>query len=316
MIIRRTVAAILVFLFVISSVAALTVFAISNTFFRASFYEEDLSQETYEFLISSTVKNLMNENEFVQDNFTEADLRREIITVFPESIFNKMVKQLVAEMEILKQDPSKPITLKLGTYRESLLTLAHNMSFRVFESIPKCRGGEIPEEGINDLPTCVPSDVEYNVIAAPFSEEFEKAIYAAVPEQVQLDLNATIGDEGFVLSNSLKMLDTVKIIFYLILLSLLVLIALVIWKPFVSVLTHEGLAFFFSGLLGLILSYALYLIPPVIAENINGELLKEDIRKLIEEIIGLFSLEVQKGAYIFLALGAILILVRFFMKKR
>ena len=185
---------------------------------------------------------------------------------------------------------------------------------RPAQDVLEC-GGEIPEEGINGLPTCVPSDVEYNVIAAPFSEEFEKAIYAAVPEQVQLDLNATIGDEGFVLSNSLKMLDTVKITFYLILLSLLVLIALVIWKPFVSVLTHEGLAFFFSGVLGLISSYALYLVPPVIAENINGELLKDDIRKLIEEIINLFSLEVQKGAYIFLALGAILILVRYFMKK-
>lgn len=316
MIFRRTIAAILVFLFVISSVAALMVFATSNTFFRASFYEEDLSQHTYEFLISSTVKNLMEENEFVQDQFTEADLRREIMTVFPENIFDNMVKQLVSEMETLKQDPSKPITLKLGTYRESLLTLAHNMSYRVFESIPKCRGGEIPEEGTDGLPTCIPSDVEYNIIAAPFSEEFEKAIYAAVPEQVQLDLNATIGDEGFVLSNSLKMLDTLKITFYFILLTLLVLIALIIWKPFVSVLTHEGLAFFFGGLLGLVVSYTLYLIPPVIAENINGELLRDDIRLLIEKIVAIFSLEVQKGAYIFLALGAVLILVRFFMKKR
>jgi len=316
MIFRRAVAAILVFIFIASSLAAFLVYATSNTFFKSDFYEKELSEDTYSFLVNATVKNIINENEFVEENFTEADLRREIEGVFPESIYNKMVRQLISEMETLRQDPSMPLTLEMGTYRESLLTLAHNMSYRLFESIPKCEGGEIPDELSNGLPSCVPPEVEYNVVAAPFSEEFEKSIYAAVPEQVQLDLNSTVGEGGYVLSNVFQTLDTLKVIIYAVLLLLLVMIALIIWKPFSSVLAYMGSAFFISGVLGVVLSYTLFVLPPTIAEKINGELLRDDIQTLVEKIIGLFSAEVQKGAYIFLALGAVLVLTRIFMKKR
>lgn len=316
MIFRRVLAAFLVFIFIASSLAAFLIFATSNTFFSAAFYEEDIESDAYDFLVNATVKTLVHDNEFIAENFTEADLRREIIEVFPESIYEKMVKQLISEMETLRQDPSRPITLELSTYRESLLTLAHNMSFKLFQSIPECDEGEIPEEGKDGLPTCIPPGVEYNLVAAPFSEGIEQSIYAAVPEQIQLDLNATVGEGGYVLSNVFQTLDTVKIIIYGILLILLVLIALLIWKPFLVILSYEGTAFLISGILGVLLSYLLYFLPSVISANFKNPLLQDDIRVLVDKIVELFSFQVQKGAYIFLALGAVLILTRLFMKKR
>lgn len=316
MIFRRILAGILVFVFIVSSLAAFLVFGISNTFISPDFYSEDLSDETYNFLVSATVKNVTNENDFIEKNFTEADLRREITEVFPKPVYDKMLSQLIRELDTLEDDPSKPLTLKLTTYRESLLTLAHNMSYQVFESIPKCEEGEIPEETDSGLPSCVPDAVEYNLVAEPFTEEFEKAIYSAVPEQVQIDLNASVGNEGFMLSNVFQAIDTLKIVIYAVLLGSLILIVLLIWKPFASILSYLGLAFFTGGLSGVIVSYLLPMLSPVVAEKVNGELLIEDIRVLTDKIFFLFGVEIQKGAYIFLALGALLILIRLFIKKK
>ncbi len=313
---RRILGGILVFVFIISSLAAFLIFAFSNTFVSADFYSDKLSEDSYNFMVNATVKNLTSENEFIENNFTEADLRREIIAVFPKSVYDKMLNQLIRELDTLKDDPSKPLTLKLGTYRESLLTLAHNLSYQVFESIPKCEEGEVPEETENDLPSCVPPYVDYNLVAEPFTEEFEKAIYSAVPEQVQIDLNASVGQDGFMLSNIFQTIDTLKIIIYSILLGCLILIVLLVWKPFASILSYLGLAFFTGGLSGVIVSFLLPMLSPVVAEKINGELLIEDIRILTDRIFYLFGLEMQKGAYIFLALGALLILTRLFIKKK
>ncbi len=316
MIFRRILAAILVIVFIISSLAAFLIFGVSNTFTSADFYSDKLSEDTYNFMINATVKNLSNENEFIENNFTEADLRREITAVFPKSVYDKMLSQLIRELDSLKDDPSKPLTLKLSTYRESLLTLAHNLSYKVFESIPKCEDGEIPEESESGLPTCVPPAVEYNLVAEPFTEEFEKAIYAAVPEQIQIDLNSSVGNDGFMLSNVFQAIDTLKIVIYALLLGSLILIVLLIWKPFASILSYLGLAFFTGGLSGIIVSFLMPMLSPVVAQKVDGDLLFEDIRLLTDKIFYLFGIEIQKGAYIFLALGALLILVRLFIKKR
>jgi len=313
---RRALAAFLVLLFGISSLFAFTVYAVSNTFFSPSFYEEDISQAAYEFMINATVKNLIDSDEFVAEHFDETDLRREIIVVFPETLFQKMVNQLVTEMESLKEDPNQPITMKMGVYRESLLTLAHNLSYQLFESIRQCKGGEIPEEKSNGLPTCIPSQVEYNTITAPFTDQFEKAIYAAVPEQVQIDLNSSVGNDGFILSNWLVLMDTAKVVFYIVLLSILVIIALLIYKPFSAILSYEGIAFLLAGFLGVIVSYGISFLPVLIGESMKADLLKDEILTFMGSIFALFGAEVQKVALVFLAMGAILILVRLFIKKR
>lgn len=291
------------------------VYAFSNTFFSKEFYEEKTVEDTYNFLIGATVNNLMEENALLENYFTEADLRREIMSVFPREIYVKMVRQLVAEMETLEQDSSRPLTLKLGTYRESLLTLAHNLSYRLFEYIPKCAEGELPLEGDKSLPSCVPDGVEYNIVAAPLTEEFEKSVYAAVPEQVQLDLNATVGDGTFMLSNVFVLLDTVKTAVYAVLMGIIIIIALLIWKPFSTVISYEGAGFLLGGLSGLALSYAFMVLPAAIAEKAEGEALAGDIKLLAEKTVSLFSAEMQKGAYLFLALGALMVLARMFIKK-
>ncbi|MEZ4087044.1 MAG: hypothetical protein R3B71_01730 [Candidatus Gracilibacteria bacterium] len=316
MIFRRVLAAFLVFVFIAVSAAAFMVFAVSNTFLRASFYEEDLRDPAYDFLVSTTVSSIEESNGPIGKYFLEEELQEEVEGVFPKELFDKTVREVIEEVETLKDDPEQPLTFKLNTYRESLLTLAHNLAFRMFQTLPTCGEGELPRENSDGLPSCVPSGIEYGDIADDLSMQFEKDIYAAVPEQGQFDIVSAFGEAGLGVFSVLVQLDSIRAAFYGILLVLLALIALLIYKPFTRVLMQEGLAFTLSGLVGLIVGFAITLFVPMIMEQRLGDLYTPSLNNLMSHMMGLFSGEVYKAGAIFLITGVILLVVRHIMKNR
>lgn len=311
---RRLIAGFLVLAFISISQISFLVFAFSNTFLTPDFYKDKISSDIYTFMVNITVDNLMDESVLLREYFTEADLRREIIDVFPQDIFDSMINQLILDMELLKDDPSVPLTLKLSVYRESLLTLAHNFSYNLFESIEKCEIDEVPFENDNLIPSCIPSGTEYNIIALPFVSEFEKTIYSAVPEQIQVDLNSTVlGSDSFVLSNVFQFIEDFKLFVYVTLIVVLVLIAFLVWKPLNTLLTYIGISFLVSGVSGVFLSYLIVYFPKIIIEKFEDMVF--EFSTLFEKILSFFAVEMQKGAYLFLFLGLVIIIFRFFMKK-
>jgi hypothetical protein len=164
----------------------------------------------------------------------------------------------------------------------------------------------------------VPEGVEYNLIAAPFASQFESAIYQSVPEQVQLDLiNATGGQNGAALW--LQNFDTIRLILYIILIFLLIVIAFLIYTPFSSIIFYEGFAFFISGVMGYFMAYGLGAMPQYLFEQISkGDPAKQtaDLANYLQYLFGFVIDEMQRISLTFIALGVVLLLVRFFMIKR
>lgn len=316
MIIRRIIAGILVFFFTAVSTAAFLVFGVSNSFLRTSFYQEDLKEPGYEFFVESTVLSIEEADGPISEYFIKEELREEVKNVFPLSLFERTVQEMVKEVETLGENPDQPLTFKLDVYRESLLTLAHNLSFKMFESLPSCLEGELPDQGPDGLPTCIPEGFEYNDISGRLTQEFEKNIYAAIPEQGQFDVKSAFGESGFSVLNVLVQLDTVKTLFYGILLILLSLIALIIYRPFVAILMTEGLAFLLSGIVGIIVGFSLTFMPGIIAGQMEDHYLKEPLIDLFGAMVNGFSAEIQRGALVFLATGIILLSVRYYLNKK
>ena len=89
---RRSLAAFLVLVFVLFSVVTFTFFAFNNTFLKAAFYTDNLSESGYEFVIDQSAKMIYRSDEFISKNFTESDLKREISNVFSKDIFKKISK--------------------------------------------------------------------------------------------------------------------------------------------------------------------------------------------------------------------------------
>jgi hypothetical protein len=317
-ILRRVLAGFLVFLFILSSLPTFAVYSVSNTYLRPKFYSGKIVQGTYDFLVSFTAKNLHTSDPIIEEHFTELDLKREIEKVFPRELFQGVADDMSVQMEKFQEHPTKPVTLSMKKFRDSLVTLSHGLSYLLFESFPKCADGVFPENKENGLPTCVPEGVEYNLIAAPFASQFESAIYESVPEQIQLDLaTATGGESGAVVW--FKNFDTVRLVLYIVLICLLIVIAFLIYKPFSLIVFYEGFAFLISGVMGYFMAYGIGSMPQYLFEQITKDDPSKQTAELLTYLQYLFGFiidEMQRISLTFLALGGVLLLVRFFMIKR
>lgn len=316
MLFRRALAWFFILLFTVVALPTFLFFGFSNSFLRQSFYEGPVSDATYDFLLKVTAKSLIAADEALAAHFTEGDLRSEMMTVFPSDLFKKMVADFAGQVEKLKADPQQPLTISLKVFRESLLTFANNLSFRLFESLPVCKEGQIPGEDVKGLPSCIPEGVEYNDIASPFAAKFEDAVYAAVPEQIQIDLNAAQGQSGVTPAAVFRMFSAAKMVLFAVLLLLLILIALLIYSPFSLIAKYVGAAFAISGIFGYLLSFGLSQIPRYLPVEADTAGFREDFVRFAEYLVSFVSAESQKIALIFLAVGAILILMRLFLAHK
>lgn len=313
---RRFTAGLLILLFVAVSLPMFLIFGLSNSVMRSSFYDGPVADQAYNLLLKITARNLMKSDPIIAEYFTETDLKSGMMDVFPVELFKKMVADFAGQVDKLKDNPERPLVISMKTFREGLLTFANNLSYKLFQTLPICGGGEIPAEDTRGLPTCVPQGVEYNIVAAPFSKQFESAIYTVVPEQVQLDLNAAMGQSGFTIAGIFDGFMMVKYVLYGALLVLLALIALLVHNPFSLIAKYEGIAFVLSGVAGYLLSVGLSMLPGYIMGDVNIPDFKDDVLQFLQYVFTYVSAESERIALVFLALGAVLILVRVFMVQK
>lgn len=311
---RRILAAFLVFLFIAVSAVTFVFFAASNTLLNPDFYKGSVKNDIHDFLVNTISNSLIENDVIIAENFTETDIKREIKEVFTLDVFEKL--DLPGAIRTIKDNPERPYTLSLTVLRQSMLTLAHNLSFRLFENISRCEGGEVPEVNVKGLPTCVPVESEYDDVLRPFSTQFENAIFITIPDQIDINLSSTDANGDIFLAEVLSEMAAIKYGLYTTLIVLIVLIALLILRPFSLIMMFEGLAFMISGFCGYVLSLMIGYIPKISTINF-GEVTKSgDIEALIMKLLYFLSAEVQKVALLFLAFGAVLILVKIYLKRR
>jgi hypothetical protein len=312
---RKITAGLLILLFTAVSLPTFLYFGLSNTVFRKSFYEGALVEKTHDLLLNATAKKLLTVDEVISDYFTESDIKAEMLEVFPVNLFGKAMADFGSQIEQVRDGDLKTITISMDVYRRSLLTLANNLSYRLFETLPRCGGGEVPSEDVRGLPTCVPEGVEYNMVAAPFAKQFEASVYLSVPEvKVNLEQISVAGSVS--LATVIGWFFTAKNVLYAALLLMLVLIALLIFSPFSAICKYEGIAFILSGISGYLLCLGLSWLPAYLLSGADLGEMGPQVVQYAGHLVSAVSAESQKVALIFVALGAVLVLVRVFMVNR
>lgn len=317
MVFRRVLAGFLISIFSVVALPTFLFFGVSNSFLRESFYQGPVVNDAYNFLVNVTAKGLLKQDDVLKDHFSEEDLKAEITAVFPLELFRRMTLELGKQVEKLKTDPERPLTISMKVFRESLLTFAHNLAFKLFKSLPVCKEGQQPLDDVKGLPSCVPAGVSYDQVAAPFAQKFEASVYSAVPEQIQIDLNAAQGKSNFTFALVLRAFANAKWFLYGALMFLLVAIALLIYTPFSLIAKYEGMAFAISGLFGYVMTLGLAFIPDYLFAN-SGKFgdMESNVVNFAGHLMSYVIAESQKIALTFLALGAMLILIRVFLVQK
>ncbi len=310
---RRAFAGVFILIFVVIALPTFLYFGVSNSILRPSFYEGPIAGTVYDFLLKVSTQRLIKADEVITEHFTESDIRTEIMSVYPLEMFKKNMAGFASQLEAVKSGASRSISFSLNDFRQSLLTFANNLAYKLFQSLPICQGGQIPEQDTRGLPTCVPPGVEYNNIAAPFSQRFEAAVYMAVPEPAPVDLNAVQGPYGVTLGKIFDGLSVAKYYLYGSLMFMLILIALLVYGPFSLIVKYEGIAFIYSGVAGYLMGWGMSYLPGYLLADANLGDMKPDVLQMSNYAMSFVVAESQKIALIFLALGAVLVLIRVFL---
>ncbi|MFC1750460.1 hypothetical protein ACFL2V_16820, partial [Pseudomonadota bacterium] len=294
MVFRRVIAALFVFVFILVSAVTFIVYGVSNTLLKPDFYRGEVRTGIHDYMVKTVSKGLIENDTIVSDNFTETDLRREISEVFSLEVFDDL--DLPTAVQAIIDNPDKPYTLSLKSIRESMFTLANNLSYRLFENIPECEGGEVPEVTVKGLPTCVPEGVSYDEASRPFSAQFEKAIFVTIPDQIDINLSVSGTSDSMPLADVISGMKTAKYTLFVTLVVLIVFIALLIFGPFSTVMLFEGLAFMISGAVGYVFAYMMTYVPQFVVGSIESGVLREDTENMVSYIFSFLTAEIQKIA--------------------
>lgn len=313
MLFRRTLAVILTLFFVAVSMLMFLLYGLGNTVLSSSFYSGPFSSGAYDFLVKVSADRIITSDFLIAGRFTPDELAGEIKDVFTADLFNNVTVDLSKQLEKIKFNPRQSVVISLKVFRASLLTVANNLAFKLFKNLPACQSGQSPQIQENNMPTCVPEGVEFNAVASPLSTRFQKAIYSAVPEQIQYDFNSADGGNKMII-NFLEWGDSIKFILYVLLLVFLVGIALLVYSPFVDILKYEGMAFGLSGVFGYLMGFAVLSLPKIYFRQMVEQHVQA--QNFAEFLFGFLSADIQKISLIFLAFGVILLLMQTFLKRK
>ena len=272
----------------------------------------------YELLLNGVSHNIYTRSPLIQKYFKENDLRKIVAESLPLDVFDQNMKNFVKDLTVLKTQPDHPLTFDLKPYRASLQKISQRLAIHLFQALPACKSTELPEFNEEGIATCVPGGTNYEAVSAPLSKQFELGVLNALPDTI--DLSLAKDENGSVITRFFSSAEVYK--FYAIgtLMLMIVLMAFVIYRPFTIIVRYEGMAFLFSGFLGFLMSVGLGEVPlwlvqayasknSAIVSALGGELV---LARYVQQIFTVFTGEIQKISFVFMALGAVLLFLYFY----
>ncbi len=321
MAVRKIFGYFLVFLFIIVSLPAFLTYGLSKTFLNPDFYSGSVVAVFYDFAVNVATRNIYQQEPTLRRHFQEAELLQEIKNTFPVSQFQKIMDDFGVRLKELKNEPEKTLTFSLKPFRTSLIAVAQRMSSKLFSVLPECQPDELPQFNEEGLATCVPKGIDPNLVSGPVAKQFEKAVYDTVPDQVDLSFSKT--DSNISIGLLLQWIDIIKTTLFGVMLTLIILIVFVVYKPFSAIIRFEGKAFLGSGLEGFLLSLVTSEAPKWVFSVFQARrdaLIQalgrdETVLKFSEYLFSFFIIEIQRVSMVFIGLGAFLLFLYFYLKK-
>lgn len=321
--IRRFFAGFLIFLFVLVAIVSFSLQGIARTFINPEFYTGEVTDGVYGFFVDVTTEGIYQKDSIFQKYFQKDELHQAIEDSFQKENFSKIMEDFAAQLQQFTDNSRKDFALNLQPFRQGLVNAMSQLATRLFQKIPPCRVGDNPQVNEDSIPTCVPVNVDFESISAPLAKQFEKSVYGALPERIQVDFSQGNEQRNAPIVQIIIQTQQAKLILTIVMVVLLGLIALLVFKPFASILFFEGAAFFISGVVGFLVSLGLGVFPRLLFENMrttgddifSSAANIERFKQLVEYFFGFFTFEVQKMSLVFLNIGIVIFVVAYLLRK-
>lgn len=252
--------------------------AFLNTYLSADFYESDAFQDAiYDTLISEVSYQLHNENPDVSELFTFEDIKENLETVVPPEMIGDTISSL---FEQINENPfPEEVVISTDTIKKNLPTAVDNLLEEIDDPMIK--------------------------------EHFDSSIIDYIPNSIPIDFSNIDEGERFAITFLLQKQGVITQILVAAFAIFLIVIALLIWKPWNSIMAWQGWALVTCGTP--ILAFGMLLERSFeFADFSDGRLSSESITTLLAP----FANEiVWHGVYITSA-GFLAFILHFLLKHR
>jgi hypothetical protein len=308
---RIAIAVLLTLIFALLTIPTFFIRSIVKTYLNPAFYEGPVIEESHEYLIEF-LNEQVAEDENVAIYFNEADIDELTRKTITSDDLRVVVQDFIAQMNNISDGrKSNVIAVSLMPLKENIPDMASSIASNIIEQTPDC------EEEIDDLeafisnglPNCIPVEIEKSAIENPLALEIEKNLYDMIPGEFSLDLNSAEAGDAAAFTQLLFILKYAQMILPLFMLILLLLMSLIIYKPYTRIMKFIGGSFLLGGVFALAAGQLFSQIPDIYKDSING--LNSFYSFLIDFIVG----KINIYSVYFIGVGALVILVAFYLSQ-
>lgn len=309
--IRIAIAVLLALIFGLVTIPTFFIRSIVKTYFNPAFYEGSVIEESHEYLVDFLDEQI-SQDEAVGEYFDKSEvdiLVREYIT---SADLRTVIQEFISQMNNISDGrKSNIITVSLEPLKDGMPGMANDVATHIVDKTPVCED-EIEDlaEFLKDgLPNCVPQEIEKSSLINPLALEIEKNMSDMIPGEFSLDLNQAGEGDTASFTQLLFIFKYAQMILPLFMLILLLLMTLVIYKPYTRTMKFIGSSFALGGILSLIAAQLFSQIPDIFKESING------LNSFYSYLIDFVVARINTYSLYFIGIGALVILIGFYLSR-
>lgn len=320
--IRKTIAAVLVLVFALVALPTLLLRSVASTYLQPNFYEGEVVEQTYEYVIDYVGQEVMNEED-IRNYFTQEQVEKLLQDAIPLSVMEELAADFAGQLQsIYDGRKDDTIVISLKPIKESTDTIAEDVAHKVINDIPVCEVDEEDDavaniEYVDNEPTCIPPDFDTGRITQTVKHDIEKELNDRIPGEFTLEL-ASEESEQANLKQIISFIDYLQIILPLFLLVMVLLIALFVYTPYSLVSLFTGVALLLSGVFGLVAAQLMRRLPVIAVTPTQYPELTEQQLSYVREVYGFFMHfivdKMSTYSVYFLGIGLIIVLFGLYLR--
>lgn len=306
---RIAIAVLLALIFSLITIPTFFIRSVVKTYLNPAFYEGEVIEESHEYLIEF-LNDQIADDENISSYLNEEDINKLTTDYVTSESLRTVVQDFIAQLNNISDGRnSNRIAVSLMPLKEKIPNMATDIAVYILDHTPDCEY-EIEDIDVflNDpLPNCIPTEIERSVIENPLSLEIEKNLYDIIPGEFSLDLNSSGNSENTSFTQLLFIFKYAQMILPLFMLILLLLIALIIYKPYTRIMKFIGGSFIFGGVFSLIAGQLLAQVPSLYREYING------LSEFYSFIVNFIVERINIYSVYFIGIGGLVVLIAFYL---
>jgi len=306
--IRKTIASLFILVFALLTVPTLFLRSITTTYLDPKFYEGPVLDEAYSYSVKF-VSDEISKDENVTKFFTRDEIKNLIEENFTKDNVREITKDFIAQLKAISDKrKTDAIKVSLLPVKENIAKMSDMIAEKILAGVPDCADENASLVSNADVPTCIPKEMDRNQLKSEIKNRIEKGLTDTIPGEFTID---TAKEDQMKLYEVLNVVHYSEMILPLFMLIILLLIMLIVYKPYTRVMGYSGVALTVGGIFGLVVVQLIKYLPGMLNANSTNT----EIINLSTLIISVFTQKMTVYSLWFLGVGIVIILLAIFLRK-